>query len=52
MFRWLLGTPGLAVDIDGVCRVQHVQKGRYADTGSVTSLRRPRPHRQHRASAR
>jgi len=40
MFRWLLGTPGLAVDIDGVCRVQHVQKGRYADTGSVTSLRR------------
>ena len=40
MFRWLLGTPGIAVDVDGVCRVQHIQKGRYADSGSVTSLRR------------
>ncbi len=40
MFRWLLGTQGVPVEVDGVCRVQHVQKGRYAEHGPVTSLRR------------
>lgn len=39
MFRWLLGTQGLALDIDGVCRVQHVQKGRYGEDGVSSSAR-------------
>ena len=29
VFRWLLGTAGTPLDVDGVCRVQHVHKGRY-----------------------
>lgn len=38
MFRWLLGTPGVAIDVDGVCRVQHVDKGRYAGSGDANTL--------------
>ena len=44
MFRWLLGTPGVAIDVDGACRVQHIEKGRYAntagDTGTNSSARK------------
>lgn len=40
MFRWLLGTQGEPIDVPGVCRVQHVQKGRYAEAGAATSVRR------------
>lgn len=29
VFRWLLGTPGIPIDVPGVCRVQHASKGRY-----------------------
>ena len=34
-FRWLLGTDGIALDVPGVYRLRHVQKGRY--TGSAAS---------------
>lgn len=39
MFRWLLGTPGTPIDVEGVCRVQHVHKGRYGDAGVSASTR-------------
>lgn len=41
MFRWLLGTQGQPIDVDGVCRVQHVEKGRYAanDAGARRRVR-------------
>ena len=29
LFRWLLGTQGVPIDLHGVCRVQHAEKGRY-----------------------
>ena len=35
VFRWLLGTDGTAIDVDGVCRVQHVDKGRYGDSDAA-----------------
>ena len=37
MFRWLLGTPGVAIDVDGACRVQHVEKGRYSDAPGASN---------------
>ena len=29
VFRWLLGTQGVGLAIEGVCRIQHANKGRY-----------------------
>ena len=40
VFRWLLGTPGVPIDVDGACRVQHVDKGRYAGSGPDAALRK------------
>ncbi len=39
VFRWLLGTQGVAIDVDGVCRVQHVSKGRYGEPGVSAAAR-------------
>jgi len=33
VFRWLLGTAGSPVDIPGVYRIKHVEKGRYRQGG-------------------
>ncbi len=38
-FRWLLGTQGMAVDIPGVYRIRHAQKGRYGSPGLVAGIR-------------
>lgn len=29
VFRWLLGTQGTPIDLPGVCRIRHAEKGRY-----------------------
>lgn len=38
-FRWLLGTAGTPVDVPGVYRIKHVEKGRYHGSGVITQLR-------------
>lgn len=38
-FRWLLGTPGIGIDIPGVYRIRHVQKGRYGDNRTAALVR-------------
>jgi hypothetical protein len=38
-FRWLLGTPGIGLDIPGVYRIRHVQKGRYGDNRTAAVVR-------------
>jgi hypothetical protein len=38
-FRWLLGTPGVGLDIPGVYRIRHVQKGRYGDNRTAAKVR-------------
>lgn len=38
-FRWLLGTAGTAVEVPGVYRIKHVEKGRYQGAGVITQLR-------------
>jgi len=39
LFRWLLGTQGVPVDVKGVCRIQHAVKGRYQKGSTVTGVR-------------
>ncbi len=39
-FRWLLGTHGAPVDVDGVARVRHSSKGRYSGSGANTRVRK------------
>ena len=39
VFRWLLGSQGEAIDVDGVSRIQHQHKGRYASNQRKTKLR-------------
>jgi len=38
-FRWLLGTSGIGLDIPGVYRIRHVQKGRYGDNRTAALVR-------------
>lgn len=38
-FRWLLGTHGTALDVPGVYRIKHVEKGRYHGPEVITQLR-------------
>lgn len=38
-FRWLLGTPGVGLDIPGIYRIRHVQKGRYGDNRTAARVR-------------
>jgi hypothetical protein len=38
-FRWLLGSPGVGLDIPGVYRIRHVQKGRYGESRTAAFVR-------------
>lgn len=38
-FRWLLRTQGIPLDIPGVYRIRHMQKGRYSGGGTQTRFR-------------
>jgi len=40
MFRWLIGSQGVGVDVDGVCRIQHAEKGRYRNDSAMSAWRR------------
>lgn len=40
IFRWLLGTQGVPLDIPGVQRIRHVSKGRYNGSNSSTQWRK------------
>lgn len=50
VFRWLLGTPGTALDIPGVYRIKHIEKGRYQG-GWRSRLRSYIRRRQEREAA-
>lgn len=39
-FRWLLGTQGVALDVPGVYRIRHENKGRYTGSRVSNTLRR------------
>jgi len=28
-FRWLVGSQGVPIEVEGVCQIRHVEKGRY-----------------------
>ena len=38
-YRWLLGTQGFGVDVPGVYRIRHIEKGRYKQDSIQTSVR-------------
>ena len=38
-FRWLLGTQGVPIDVPGVYRIRHADKGRYTGSELETTLR-------------
>ncbi len=38
-FRWLLGTPGVPIDVPGVYRIRHMHKGRYQGSRVANLLR-------------
>ena len=38
-FRWLLGTPGVPLDLPGVCQIRHLAKGRYRRGALSSSFR-------------
>jgi hypothetical protein len=38
-FRWLLGTPGVGLEVPGVYRIRHVQKGRYGESKTAAFVR-------------
>ena len=38
-FRWLLGTEGVGLDVPGIYRIRHVQKGRYGDNRTAAYVR-------------
>ena len=38
-YRWLLGKPGVGLDVPGVYRIRHVQKGRYGDSKTAAFVR-------------
>lgn len=38
-FRWLLGTAGHPIDVDGISRIRHLNKGRYTGSAAGSRLR-------------
>jgi len=47
VFRWLLGTPGTALEIPGVFRIQHVRKGRQDSSSLIGRFRQRLRHRRY-----
>lgn len=40
VFRKLIGSQGVAVDIDGLYRIRHIEKGRYAEGSAISAVRK------------
>ncbi|SET41191.1 glycosyltransferase family 2 protein [Thalassotalea agarivorans] len=38
-FKWLIGSEGIPIDVDGVYQIRHVTKGRYAQDSSISKVR-------------
>jgi hypothetical protein len=38
-FRWLLGTPGVGLEVPGIYRIRHVQTGRYGESRAAAFVR-------------
>lgn len=38
-FKWLIGSEGIPIDIDGVYQIRHVTKGRYAKDSNISKVR-------------
>ncbi len=38
-FRWLLGTDGVGLEVPGVHRIRHIQKGRYGESKTAALVR-------------
>lgn len=39
VFRKLIGSQGVPIDVEGLYRIRHIDKGRYAENSSLTSVR-------------
>lgn len=40
VFRWLLQTQGTPIEVPGVFRIRHIEKGRYQSDGAATQMRK------------
>ena len=40
VFRKLIGSQGKPIDVDGLYRIRHIEKGRYADNSALSSVRK------------
>jgi hypothetical protein len=38
-FRWLVGTDGTPIDVDGVFQIRHIEKGRYKQDSKMADIR-------------
>ncbi|MEE4279264.1 MAG: glycosyltransferase family A protein [Halieaceae bacterium] len=38
-FKWLVGSEGIPIDVDGVYQIRHVTKGRYAEDSGLSRVR-------------
>lgn len=38
-FRWLVGTQGVPIDVDGIYQIRHIRKGRYKDDSWWSKIR-------------
>lgn len=47
LFRWLMGTQGVPIDVSGVCRIQHALKGRYQTNSATANVRQRVRQLQH-----
>ena len=40
VFRKLIGSQGKPIDVDGLYRIRHIEKGRYAESSALSSVRK------------
>ena len=52
VFRWLLGTQGVAIDLPGVYRIQHQSKGRQQSDSTLNRFRHLIRNRRYRINAK